>query len=355
MKILYLITGLGKGGAEKVVCDLADKMYDHGHDVTIVYFFGKKSVFPRNQAIKIAKIPLENILNIFIAYVSLSKFITKLQPDIVHSHMFHANIMARLVRLVTPIKKLICTAHSSNEGGWLRMKLYYFTHKLCDLFTNVSNYACDEFVKLGAVPKGQIKTIYNGVNLNDYQFNLHEKDKIRKEFNISSEDKIFLAVGRFHKAKNYPNLIKAINLIKERKFVLLIAGDGEERSVIENLIDQYNLKNKIFLLGIRDDISRLMSASDLFILSSDYEGLPTVLIEALACKMNVISTDVSGAREIIQNNNYIVPVGNYIILSDKIIDVIENIDERNELGYQNVRENFDLNNIFENWLQVYYE
>ena len=116
MKIFYVITGLAQGGAERVVCDLADAMFEKGNEVKIAYLTGDIITQPANKEIELINIALTNIVTLPKAYIALSKAIKSFNPDIVHAHMIHANILARLIRLTTPMNKLICTAHNSNEG-----------------------------------------------------------------------------------------------------------------------------------------------------------------------------------------------------------------------------------------------
>lgn len=356
MKILYVITGLAQGGAERVVCDLANSMYEKGHEVKIIYLTGEILTRPRYNEIEIIKINLNNFFSLFNAYVNLKKFIANYQPDVVHSHMVHANLLTRLVRLSIPIKKLISTAHSDNEGGILRMRLYRLTHHLSDLTTNVSTYASQSFIKKKAVPQNGISTIYNGVDFNNFTYHSDANKKIKDELNIDSQDRILLAVGRFHAAKNYPNLIEAIGLLSKKinNFVLLIAGDGDLRPEIEAYIQKQKIENRIRLLGRRSDIPTLMSACDVFILSSNYEGLPTVLIEALACQAHAVSTDVSGAREILDINGEIVPINSPVNLAQSI-EILLDKKHKNKMGAEYVRKKFDLNIISDQWLEIYHE
>ncbi|NOJ68858.1 glycosyltransferase [Acinetobacter indicus] len=357
MNILYVITGLGQGGAERVVCDLADSMHEKGHSVKIVYLIGDVLTKPVNSEIELIKVELNNLMTLPAAYSNLKNIIKDIQPDVVHAHMVHANILTRLVRLSTPIKKLICTAHNSNEGSFLRMALYRLTHNLADLTTNVSDIAVSSFEKKKAVPKNTMRTIYNGVNFKRFNYSPTAKYELFNELNLAKETKIILAVGRFNQQKNYPNLLNAIKLLRneyQEPFVLLIAGDGELRLAIEKLINKLNLNKFIYLLGRRSDIPKLMSSCDVFVLSSDYEGLPTVLIEALACQAHAVSTDVSGAAEILKNNGVIVPINN----SEKLFKAIQvslNKNDKNKLGFNYVYETFNLDIICEKWLDIYYE
>jgi glycosyltransferase involved in cell wall biosynthesis len=150
-----------------------------------------------------------------------------------------------------------------------------------------------------------------------------------------------------------------IKILKEKNhlpFKLLIAGDGELRESIEILIESLNLKNDIIILGRRSDIPKLMSACDIFVLSSDYEGLPTVLIEALACQAHVVSTDVSGAREILEENlGKIVQTNDSYVLANTIYQTMLDNASKNVLGCTAVSQKFNLDTVVDTWISIYNE
>jgi len=357
MKILYVITGLAQGGAERVVCDLADAMFRKGHEVKIAYLTGEVITHPANKEIEVLSVGLTNAVTLPKAYFILSNIIRGFKPDIVHAHMVHANILSRLIRITTPMKKLICTAHNSNEGGYIRKLAYRITHNLADLTTNVSKTAVSSFEIDRAVPKGGMKCVYNGVDFNSFIYRSSAREEIIKELTLKTDRKMILAVGRFSEQKNYPNLLKAVSYLKKQTtedFLLLIAGDGELRTEIEALIVELDISDEVILLGRRNDVPTLMSACDVFVLSSDYEGLPTVLIEALACQAQVVSTDVSGVREIVGTCGKIVPTKNPVSLADAIKDRLQN-SNKNVSGQQHVKNKFDLDLISDKWLKIYNE
>ncbi|WP_179996457.1 glycosyltransferase [Acinetobacter sp. YH16051] len=363
MRILYVITGLAGGGAEKVVVDLAARMFNLGHSVKIAYFKKPVIVSPNNQNIELIYIGLETVYDIFSAYKNYKKLIEDFQPDVVHAHMVHANIFARIARKFTPIPKLICTAHSNNEGGRLRMLAYKLTHHQADLTTNVSIAASESFELLGAVPKGGIRTIYNGIDLDKFKFNPQAYESIRSNLDICSDAKLFLAVGRFHKAKDYLNLIKAFYLLIEKQGtfihcpVLIIAGEGEERAEIEAAIAGYALSEDVKLLGRRDDVADLMSAADFFVLSSAYEGFGLVVAEAMACETFVVATDSGGVKEVMGGYGLLAPIKNSTLLAEqlsKAISMDEKIISQNNLNALDyVKKNFDLDEITKQWLKIY--
>lgn len=360
MKIIYLITGLGGGGAEKVVVDLALRMENLGHQVKIAYLKGEVVVNPQTDRIELIYLGLENLKQAKLAYNNYKQLLDRFEPDVVHAHMVHANIFARISRKFRPIKKLICTAHSNNEGGKARMLAYRLTHQLSEITTNVSQSASLSFEHLGAVPKNGIITVYNGINLDKFNYDSSAREALIQELNLDKESVLLLAVGRFHKAKDYPNLLKAFAKIKQNnslKAVLLIAGDGEERRNIEYLITSLALHENVHLLGRRDDIPKLMSAADIFVLSSAFEGFGLVVAEAMACQTFVVATDCGGVNEVMGNTGICCLSQNSEQLASALIHAIElpqtAIQENNLRALKHVQDHFDLNLIEKKWLTLY--
>ncbi|MBK5975631.1 glycosyltransferase [Acinetobacter baumannii] len=362
MRILYVITGLGGGGAEKVVCDLADEMCSRGHTVKIAYLKGEIVVYPKNKKIELVYLGLESVLHALSFFKNYRDLLISFTPDVVHSHMVHANIFTRISRKFYPIPKLICTAHSNNEGGRFRMLAYKYTHKLADVTTNVSKNASHSFEKLGAVPIGEITTVYNGIDLKKFE-KFNSNISLKEELSIDVQTPIFLAVGRFHDAKDYPNLIRSFlylksnNIFKEKNPKLLIAGDGEGRLEIEQLIQDLELETDIILLGRRDDIAALLNMADFFVLSSKYEGLPTVIIEAMACETYVIATDCGGSAEIMGDTGTLVPIQDSHTLSDAMVHVLTldnaSIVSNNKKARQRVENLFSLTSSVNHWIEIY--
>lgn len=364
MKLLYVITGLGGGGAEKVVVELAEQMLQRGHQVKIAYLKGEVVVAPQYLEIELVYLGFENLKTLGRAYKNYNKLIQEFRPDVVHSHMVHANIFARISRKFQPIPKLICTAHSSNEGGRLRMLAYKLTHSLADVTTNVSQAAAQKFEVLGAVPKGRMQTVYNGIDLNRFKYKGDAYKAVRTELQLSENAIIFLAVGRFHEAKDYPNLIRAFTSFKESLVhqvmpKLIIAGDGELKGSIEKMTVDYHVAEDVIFLGRRDDIPNLMVAADIFVLSSAFEGFGLVVAEAMACETFVIATDCGGVKEVMGDYGLLVPPESAQELTQAFITFMEmdgdQIADNNKKALSYVRNNFDLENIVHHWLKIYAE
>lgn len=353
MKILYLITGLGLGGAEKVVANLADQMHQRGHEVKIAYLKGDVVIRPQSSNIELIYLGLENPKNILGASKKYRNLIREYQPDIVHAHMVHANIFARVNRLFCKIPKLICTAHNSNEGGKLRMLAYRYTNALSNLNTNVSKEATQIFIEKKAFKKENSLTIYNGIDLNLFA-------PINKKIESTSiKNYSCLSVGRLNIQKDYPNLLKAISLVvaQHPNIHFNIAGDGELKSDLLALAKDLKIEQYISFLGRRDDIPNLMDQADLFILPSAYEGFGLVVAEAMACETFVIATDCGGVKEVMGGNGILIPPKDSEALAQAILTAIEMpkeaIKENNKKALEHVQKNFDLNKIIDQWESIY--
>lgn len=360
MKILFLITGLGGGGAEKVVVDLAMRMANLGHQVKIAYLKGEVVVQPDSGDIELINLGLESISQAKLAYKNYKNLLERFEPDVVHAHMVHANIFARIARKFTPVQKLICTAHSNNEGGKARMLAYRLTHRLADVTTNVSQSASLSFEELGAVPKNGIITVYNGIDLDKFRYDPSARERLINELKLSRDCTLILAVGRFHSAKDYPNLLHAFaQLIKQQqsKPVLIIAGDGEERPRIEQLILSLDLQQYVYLLGRRNDIPDLMSAADLFVLSSSFEGFGLVVAEAMASNTFVVATDCGGVKEVMGGQGLLVPPQNVELLTQQLRHAMQmneyDLTANNKKALAYVQNYFDLDKIIQRWLEIY--
>ena len=353
MKILYVITGLGLGGAEKVVADLADQMTLLGHNVKIAYLTGKVLVRPTYSEVELIALHLNSAKDFLSASRKYQRLIKSFRPDVVHAHMVHANIFARLNRTLCPVPKLICTAHSSNEGGKVRMAAYRLTNHLADANTNVSKKATEALINKGAFSKNNIITVYNGINLRKFK-------KIHDSINLDKNALNLISVGSFSDAKDYPNLINAFAILKNRdnsNIKLTIVGDGELRPQIESLIKELSLDKDITLLGRRSDISELLNAADIFLLASKFEGFGLVVAEAMACECYVVATDSGGVAEVMGDTGKLVPIQDSkalaIGLENAINLDIENRLQNNKKARARVERLFSLESSVQKWLSLY--
>lgn len=358
MKVLYVITSLTMGGAENVVTNLADAIVARGHEVKIAYLTGEASVLPSNPNVEVISLGINDNKDFLQGYIKLRALVKRMRPDVVHSHMFHSNLLARLLRLTIKIPKVICTSHSTDEGGQLRMFAYRLTDKLANISTNVSQEAVDSLISKTSIAKHRMISVPNGIDTAKFTFD--NSARILKRNELKVEDaKVILAVGRMHEAKDYPNLLNAIASLKtlRQDFIVLIAGDGPLREEIVLLVESLGLTDFVRFLGIQYDIQALMSAADVYVMSSAWEGLPIVILEAMACERVVVATDCGGVNEVVGSQGFIVEPGNSEALASELNRSLDlNAVERSKLGAtarQRIIDNFSLEANVEAYLELY--
>ncbi|PSB92346.1 glycosyltransferase [Candidatus Pandoraea novymonadis] len=366
MKILFFLTGLQLGGAETQVVTLAKAILNRGHDVTLVSLTGDCVIcLPKHPGFRCIELRAKKSpISLFSAILQLAMYVHKIRPHVVHSHMVHANLIARLTRLLAPIPALVCSAHSRNEGGRLRMLAYRWTDRLASITTNVSKDAVAAFIAQGAVPAHRIINIPNCIDTTLFRADKSIRQRVRATLGIGDEMAMVLAVGRLVPAKDYSTMLRAFarTLQSLPSAHLYIAGEGPMRDSIAKEISDQNLQNTITLLGRRDDIPALLSAADAFLMSSVWEGLPLVICEAMATGLPIVSTDCGGVGELLGNDMGNIAPGLSEVGDDKglaqalILALSLTPEKRSRIAAaQRARivAHYSLDNIVECWLTCY--
>ena len=360
MKLFYIITGLGVGGAERQVLDLADRFSDQGHTVKICYLTGPVLLRPKSKNIELIGLKLDKTLvGFFKGILNLKKIIKAFDPDVVHAHMVHANLFSRIVRIICPIRKLINTAHNTNEGGRARMLAYRFTHSLADVTTNVTLEAVKVFERKKACPIGTMQAIPNGIDTDLFKPNSADRELIRTSECIGAQDELVVAVGRLVDAKDYENLLKAFaELYKKRPNVKLwIVGEGPERESLYNLTNLLDIRDRVKFLGVRSDVSKIYNAADLYVLSSAWEGFGLVVAEAMATEKIAVVTDCGGVKEVLGGCGYLVPPKDSLALMQAMNTALElDLDERKKMSgsaRNRILSNYSISEIVNIWARIY--
>ncbi|WP_123362082.1 glycosyltransferase [Pseudomonas chlororaphis] len=360
MKILFFITSLDVGGAERQVLDLAQRLESQDHQVLIAYLTGAGILLPKDTSLKTVGFHTAKSLRSLVrSFFLLRKTIKSYKPDVVHSHMVHANLLARLVRLVVFIPRLICTAHSTNEGGGIRMLAYRVTNFLADVTTNVSLDAVKEFEVKKAVKPGKMLMMPNGIDTARFSFSESLRTKIRDREGVRAGEKIILAVGRFTEAKNYPSLLQAFASLcrSDPDLILWIVGDGALRESLLTLSDKLGISQRVKLFGVREDVAEFYSAADVYALSSLWEGFGLVVAEAMAAERVVVASDCGGVREVVGSEGLLVPPGNSDELAIAIRHALDmDLASAAAMGRrarQRVLDKYSLDTVVKKWVELY--
>lgn len=368
-RVLFVTTDLALGGAETQVVHLATRLKSRGWEVQVVSLMPPRAYVVEMQAagVSVFSLDIKRKVPDPRPFLRLARLIRAWRPEIVHSHMVHANILARIVRPLVRVPVLVCTAHSIDErgrkgSGRLREFLYRLTDPFCDLTTQVSQAGLERYVRIGTVPRHKIRYIPNGVDTERFKSDLEARLRSRQELRLE-EAFVWLAVGRFDVEKDYPNMLRAFAQVvkKQCETFLLIAGDGPLRPAVEELARDLGLKDHVQFLGIRRDIPDLMNAADAYIMSSIWEGMPMVLLEASATELPIVATNVGGNREVVLDGKtgFLVPPKDPEALAQAMLRLMSLSEEERwrmgKLARQHIEAHYSLDRVVNQWEALYRE
>jgi len=288
------------GGAERQVMFLAKGLRARAWRVTVIALAGtggeSRAELEAGGAGFVSLAMRKGLVDLR-GWMRLIRWLGREQPEIVHAHMPHAAWMARWARLVAPVRVVVDTVHTSAAGTAGRRWGYRLSRRLPEWTTAVSKAALDAYVDTGMVAAGRASVIANGIDTELWRPDATMREAMRRERNWDGEF-VWLAAGRLEPVKDYPAALRAFAQapVESR---LVIAGSGTEEQAFRRLAGELGIAERAHFLGFVPDVRRWMQAVDGFVLSSRWEGLPMGLIEAAACGLPVVATDVPGSREAI--------------------------------------------------------
>ena len=363
MRVMFLSTSMGMGGADKQLLSAAQLMHAQGHDVCIVSLteLGPMGLEARSQGIRTESLDMRRGVPDPRGLIRLIRLVRAWKPDVLHSHMVHANLMARAVRLFARVPVIVSTIHNIYEGGPLWMAAYRVSNGLVDHMTIISEAAADRFVKEGIVPRELLTCVPNGVDTERFrQVAPGTREALRSSIGVDDRF-VWLAVGRFEIAKDYPNMLHAFAQVCQRdsNAVLLLVGHGSLQQETESLAQSLGLGDRIRFLGVRSDVPEVMAAADGYVMSSAWEGMPIALLEAGAAGLPIVATRVGGNHEVVRDgeSGFLVPPRDAEALGQAMLRLMEQTPERRrdmgERGREHVRVHYGLGRVVERWQDLY--
>jgi glycosyltransferase involved in cell wall biosynthesis len=330
-RIAFFLPTLAGGGAERVALNLLKGMLELDIPLDLVVADAEGPYLDQVPAgVRLVNLGTGRV---FRAIPALAKYLKETKPVAVLSHMNHANVAAILARDLAGVQtKLVGVEHetlSASKSPLLRSKflplMMKWLYPRADAIVGVSQGVADDLdCELGFVP-GTVKTIYNPVV--DRDLTAKSQAPVEHPWFQAGSPPVFLAVGRLSQQKDFSNLIQAFALVRQQKAArLMILGEGETRSELEAEIAALGITEDVSLPGFVQNPYAYMRNSTAFVLSSRWEGLPTVLIEAMACGCSVVATDCpSGPQEILAAGKYglLVPIENAAALADAMVQTLE--------------------------------
>ena len=367
MKILYVVTGAGYGGAPVHVLRLIRADIESGHIVGLVTAPQSRMileaeelgarVFPNSYFVRRVK-AINDIRALWVVLKSVREF----DPDLVSAHSTKAGFAARLACAVLR-RQVVFTAHgwAFGEGrGRLRTRILALMERLAARVTAriicVSDHDRHLALRYGVAKPGKLIVIHNGVD--PKPFLDANPGRVRIEFSLG-RNRVMTTVGRLAPPKDPLTLLTACRSVKG-DFVLMVVGDGELRGTVESSVSNGGLEHSVILAGERVDVPEILAASDVFVLSSRKEGLPYTIIEAMVAGLPVVATRVGGVPELVEDGvtGFLVPPGDPRALAEALQNVLDDSELRHRMGHagrERALRGFSLDDMLRKTRRVYEE
>jgi glycosyltransferase involved in cell wall biosynthesis len=338
LRVLHIIPNFGTGGAERLVVNLLRALDREKFEVAACSLYAKSNTTFEEQLEK---------SGIMVYYMGkhksldlrmiprLYRLFKAFKPDVVHTHLSvqrYALIPMILCRIPARFHTVHTVAQKEVDvpGKIVNCLAFHFGKVMPVSISQEVAHTVQDLYNV------QTPIIYNGIPTEDFQAMLGIRSTWREHEEIKDSEVVFLHVGSFKPAKNHRLLIKAFEqAIKERSNLkLFLAGDGELRPEIEKLVEEKELDQSVRFLGLRNDISELLAACDVFILSSNWEGFGLVIAEAMVAGKPVVATAVGGVPELIEDGvtGILVPPNNPEALASGILRLAKDTNLRLRMG-----------------------
>jgi glycosyltransferase involved in cell wall biosynthesis len=370
LSILLLGTQMATGGAQKLLLDQARWFDAHGHKVTIAFIYDRDNLFHLWK--ESISIPIHNLkafdrnsgfIKQTLLFISgtrkLWSLLRREKFDAVITYTHDSNTIGLPLAWLTGVRVRIGTHLGviRDIPKW-REKLHAILVNIGCIQTLIaaSKGTMQNAIKEGVSPS-KIQVIPNGVDF----FEVHpgDREKVRKKLHVKEHELLLVAVGRLVYEKGHEFLIKAmVDVVKEfPNAKAVICGIGSLHDELSALIKSHSLENHVQLIGLWDDIPQLLSAADMFVLPSRWEGLSIALLEGMMAELPILATKVEGVEEALQDgvNGLLVAPGDSQALSRGILQLLSNPEMREQMGqaaHQQVLQGYTINAMCEQYLKV---
>lgn len=372
LHVLHVITGLGNGGAEAALYRLCR----HGsqgirHSVVSIRDAGKYGPLLQDAGVTVYTLHAKRRITLLSWFFRLRGLIRKTKPDIVQTWMYHADLAGGLAaRFATGCPVVWGIRHSNLEPGVNKPT----TRAIARLCARLSHripaaIACCS-VEAARVHRAvgycedKFRIIPNGYDLCAFRPRPDARVRLRREWEIGGQEKLFGMVGRWHPQKDHANLMHALALLAETglTFRCVLVGPmmTADNDALRALRADGRLKDRIILAGPRNDMPAVMNALDIHILSSLGEAFPNVVAEAMACGTPCVTTDVGDAAQIVGNPGWIAPPREPRRLADAILNVLDALQRkgRETVGREcrrRIRENYSVDRMVAEYETLWHE
>ena len=297
-RILYVITDLDVGGAERALVELATRLDRERFAPEVACLAGEGPLAEplRERGIPVHCLAASGKWDLRVLW-RLRKLLAGF--DLVHSFLYHANMATRIAAVGSGVGAVVCAARVAERSRPRRRSLECWTHRLVDVEVCVSNGVRD-YLGAGGFPRDKLTVIPNGVDAPRFA---RRDPALKKTLGLDPDVPLVTAIGRLHEQKGMSYLLRAASSIRhsDSKCHVLIVGHGPLDDELRALARQLRIDDRVTFLGFCDDVPRVLAATDVFVLASLWEGMPNAVLEAMAAGLPVVATRVEGTVDLIED------------------------------------------------------
>ncbi len=365
-RVVHLINGLGKGGAETMLYQIIKYRTENAPDYMVISLGLSHYYEEMIKALKVDVVEFDFKKHPVKAILGIRRILRR--DDILCCWMYIANLIGYVAGRKKVSKLIWCIRHSDLSRRNNSRKTLIINKICAKLSTNVDaiayngNLARKVHSEAGYVPIKDC-VLNNGLDLSEYHKDDVIKAQLRKEFGIAPEKKVILSVARNHPIKDIPTFIKAFSDLKMSRNDVIAVMCGQDITGDNDYLIELCRKNglipgnDVIFLGFRENVNEILNIADVYVLHSAGEAFPNTLIQAMACGIPVVSTDVGDVAGILESNEFVVKVGDHALMAEKTSFILDMKDEdRQRLMRTNriiVEERYDIHAVVKSYENLF--
>jgi len=348
-RICQIITELHPAGAERCVYELARRLDRGRFDVRVVALRGGQVAdWLATAGVPVTVLGVRGRLDA-LRVARLVDVLRDIKPDLVHTHLFHADLAGRLAAGLVGSPRCVHTVHVAEgrfrpwQFAWARL-----SGGGCDRIVAVSSAVRDHHARRAGLPRRKYAVIHNGIDADAFARDDRRRDELRRQWGIGPDEVLLAFVGRLDRQKNVALLLAAASRLRQRRsdIRVVVAGDGAERETVRRFVDG-PAGAWARWLGFTEDVAGLLSAADVYVQPSRWEGFGLAAAEAMAAGLPVVATRVPGLAEVVDDGvtGLLVDSEDAPALTAALGRLADAPDERARLGdagRRRVRESFSI-------------
>lgn len=337
IRVCHLITELRPAGAERLVYELAVRLDRRRFEPSVVAFRGGAVADQLREAgVDVHVLGMRRKWDLP-RLIGLPRLLRQIRPDILHTHLFHADLAGRLSAALAGVRHVVHSVHVAEQRfrpwqfGFARLAGPWCRRIVC-----VSRAVADHHRRLSGLPADRYQVIYNGIDVARFSRDLVARTRLRHQWGVREDEPLVVFVGRLDPQKAPEVLMDAMALLERQgpHCRCVLAGDGPLRAAMERRLAGSPAAGSIRLLGHWDDVPGLLSAGDILAMPSRWEGFGLAAAEAMAAKLPVVATAVPGLTEVVADGHtgLLVPPDNAGALADAVARLAGDADLRQTMG-----------------------